>query len=89
MADPHVTLGQADLGPVPEKLREPLEEQLSSALRRAIDVVSAGYDGESVDEVAARLLAETRSALHADIAAAFQPEPAEMRRVAEEIVSRG
>ena len=88
MAEPHVTLGQPKLGPVPEKLRGPLEEQLSSALQRATEVVSNDYHGESVDEVAARLLSETRSALHPDIADAFQPEPTEIRRVAEVIVSR-
>lgn len=88
MTEPHVTLGQADLGPVPEKLRQPLEEQLSSALQRATEVVSNDYHGESVDEVAARLLAETRSALHPDIAATFQPDPTQMRRLAEVIVSQ-
>jgi hypothetical protein len=88
MAEPHVTLGQPKLGPVPEKLRGPLEEQLGSALQRATEVVSNDYHGESVEEVAARLLSETRSALHPDIADAFQPEPTEMRRVAEMIVSR-
>jgi hypothetical protein len=88
MGEPHVTLSQPDLGRVPEKLRESLEEQLSSALQRATEVVSNDYHGESVDEVAARLLAETRSALHPDIADGFQPEPAMIRRVAEEIVRR-
>jgi hypothetical protein len=88
MAEPHVTLEQPDLAPAPEKLRGPLEEQLSSALQRATEVVDHDYHGESVDEVAARLLAETRSGLHPDIADAFQPDPAEMRRVAEMIMSR-
>lgn len=88
MTEPHVTLGQPDLSPAPEKLRGQLEEQLSSALQRATEVVSNDYHGESVDEVAARLLAETRSALHPDIADAFQPDPTEMRRVAEVIVNR-
>jgi hypothetical protein len=88
MAEPHVTLGQAELGPVREELRQPLEEQLSSALQRATEVVSADYRGESVEEVAARLLAETRSALHPDVADAFQPDSTQLRRVAETIVSR-
>jgi hypothetical protein len=88
MAEPHVTLGQPQLGPAAEKLRGPLEEQLTSALQRATEVVADEYDGEPVDEVADRLLYETRSALHPDIADAFQPEPTEMRRVAEVIVSR-
>jgi hypothetical protein len=88
MAEPHVTLGRTELGPVREELRGPLEEQLSSALQRATEVVSADYRGEPVEEVAARLLVETRSALHPDIADAFQPEPTQLRRVAETIVSR-
>ncbi len=90
MAEPHVTLRQPDL-PVPEKLREPLEEQLSSALQRATEVVSREYaehGGGSVDEIAERLLAQTRDALHPDIAAGFQPDRAELRRIAEEIVRR-
>ena len=88
MAEPHVTLNQPDLGRVPEKLRGSMEEQLSSALQRATDVVSKDYHGESVDEVAARLISETRSALHPDIAEGFRPDPAEIRRVAEVIVRR-
>jgi hypothetical protein len=88
MAEPHVTLGQPNLDPVPEKLREPLEAQLSSALQRATEVVSSDYNGESVDEVVSRLLAETRSALHPDIADAFHPDPIEIRRLAEAIKTR-
>ncbi len=88
MAEPHGTLDQTDLGPVPEKLREPLEEQLGSALRRATEVVSEDYHGESVEEVAARLLTESRAALHPDIAEAFRPDPDELRRVAAVIVAR-
>jgi hypothetical protein len=89
MAEPHVTIDQPDLGPVPEKLREPLEEQLSSAVQRAVEVVSADYHGEPVAEVAARLLDETRAALHPDIAGAFRPEPAKIRELAQAIVDRG
>jgi hypothetical protein len=88
MAEPHVTLRQPDLGPVPEKLREPLEEQLSSALQRATETVAAGYRGEPVEEVAARLVDETRAGLHPDIADGFRPDPAQIRQVAEEIVRR-
>ena len=88
MAEPHVTLGQPNLDPVPEKLREPLEAQLTSALQRATEVVSNDYNGESVDEVASRLLAEARSALHPDIADAFEPDPTEIRRLAETITTR-
>ncbi len=88
MAEPHVTLNQPDLGPAPEKLRGALEEQLSSALQRATEVVTADYHGEPVDEVAARLVDETRAALHPDIAEAFAPDPVQIRRVADVIVRR-
>lgn len=88
MAEPHVTLDQPDLGPVPEKLRGPLAEQLSSALQRAVEAVSADYHGEGVDEVAARLVEQTRASLHPDIGEAFRPDPVRMRRVAETIVHR-
>ncbi|MEH1124929.1 hypothetical protein [Micromonospora sp. CPCC 206061] len=86
MAEPHVTLNQPDLDPVPEKLREPLEEQLSSALQRATEVVSADYHGEGIDEVAARLIGETHAGLHPDIATAFQPDTARIHQVAAAIV---
>jgi hypothetical protein len=33
MSEPHVTLAPEGLGPVERKLREPLQEQLSSALQ--------------------------------------------------------
>ena len=36
---------------------------------------------------ALNLLDETRSGLHPDVAAAFQPDPAELRRLAEAIVN--
>jgi hypothetical protein len=88
MSEPHVTLDQADLGQVPEKLRGPLEEQLSSALQRATSVVSAEYHGESADQVTAELLAETRSGLHPAVAESFQPDAAGLHRVAEVIVDR-
>ncbi len=88
MSEPHVTLDPDSLGPVERKLREPLEEQLSSALRAAAHRVREGYSGGSVEEVTARLLEETRTGLHPDVAAAFQPDPAELRRLAEEIVAR-
>lgn len=88
MAEPHVTLTQPTLDPVPERLRGPLEEQLSSALQRAVEVVSGDYHGEPVEEVGARLLREARSALHPDIAEAFDPDPAELRRLARTVVER-
>ncbi|GAA4471933.1 hypothetical protein [Phytohabitans houttuyneae] len=89
MAEPHVSIDQPDISPAPEKLRGALEEQLSSALQHATDVVSGDYRGEGVDEVAARLVDETRAALHPDIAEAFQPDMVQIREVAAVIVGRG
>ncbi len=86
MAEPHITLEPDPPGSVGEKLHGALEDQLNSALRAAADRVRAGYAGEPVDAVAHKLLDETRSGLHPDIAAAFRPDPAEFRRVAEAIV---
>lgn len=88
MAEPHVSLAPGQSASVPENLRGPLEDQLSSALQRATGIVADDYDGEPVDDVADELLAETKSALHPDIAEAFEPSPAQMRHVAEEIVRR-
>jgi hypothetical protein len=88
MNEPHVTLDPNQLSPAAQKLREPLEEQLTSALQRATEQVDADYHGESIDEVTERLLDATRAALHPDIADAFAPDHAELRRVAEVIVSR-
>ena len=88
MAEPHVSLDQADLSPAPEKLRGALEEQLSSALRRATEVVAGDYHGEGVEEVAARLVEHTRAGLHPDIAEAFQPDMAQIGQLAEAIVRR-
>jgi hypothetical protein len=81
-------LDAAQLPPAAQRLRGPLEDQLSSALQHATEQVRAGYHGESVDQVAEELLQQTRDALHPDIADAFQPASGELRRVAEEIVSR-
>lgn len=86
MAEPHVSLNQPDLAPAPEKLRGALEDQLSSALQRAAEVVAGDYHGEGVAAVAARLVDETRAGLHPDIASAFQPDMAQVRRLAESIV---
>jgi hypothetical protein len=88
MAEPHVTLDPDDLNPVEQKLREPLEEQLSSALAAATHRIEAGYAGEPVEEVTRRLLEETRAGLHPDVAAAFQPDVRQLRDVAAAIVSR-
>ncbi|WP_127502485.1 hypothetical protein [Actinoplanes solisilvae] len=85
--EPQVTLDSHSLNPVEEKLRGPLEEQLTSALQAATDKIRHGYDGESVDEVTEQLLDGTRSGLHPDIAAGFHPDHAQLRRVAEAIVT--
>jgi hypothetical protein len=87
MADPHVSLDPASLGPVERKLQGALEEQLSSALAAATEQVRSGYAGQSVDEVCRELLDGARGGLHPDIAAGFHPDPAELRRLAEAIVS--
>lgn len=84
--EPSVSLDPASLSPVERKLREPLEEQLSSALQAAAHRVRDGYSGESVDEVLARLVEETRAGLHPDVAAGFRPDQDQLRAVAEAIV---
>ncbi|MGC5033349.1 hypothetical protein [Micromonospora sp. DT229] len=84
MSEPHVTLEPRD--PVQEKLRGPLEQQLTSALQAAIDRVRGQYAGEPVELVCQRLLDETRVGLHPDIAAGFQPDMDEFCRVAVAIV---
>jgi hypothetical protein len=86
MAEPHVSLDPADLPPSAQHLREPLEAQLSSALQVAAKDVREHYHGESVDEVSDELVSATRDGLHPDIAAAFEPDGDELRRVAEVIV---
>ncbi len=83
---PHVSLDPDSLDPVERKLREPLEEQLTSALRAAAHRVREGYAGEPVAQVQARLLEETRAGLHPDVAAGFHPDPRQLRDVAEAIV---
>ncbi|XTZ14890.1 hypothetical protein ACQSSU_26055 [Micromonospora echinospora] len=86
MPEPHVTLDPRGLDPVQQKLRGPLEEQLTSALRAATDRVRADYAGEPVEQVCQRLLDETRTGLHPDIAAGFTPDMDEFCRVAVAIV---
>ncbi|MFI5492289.1 hypothetical protein [Actinoplanes sp. NPDC051859] len=86
MVEPHVTLDPSTLNPVEEKLRAPLEDQLTSALKAAADRVGDDYAGEPVEEVASELLDETRAGLHPDIAEGFVPDQRELRRVAEAIV---
>ena len=86
MAEPQVTLDPNRLHPVEAKLRGPLEDQLTSALQAATEKVRHAYGGEDVDQVADMLLERTRDGLHPDIAAGFQPDSAELRRLAEAIV---
>jgi hypothetical protein len=87
MTEVHVSLDPSELNDTGRRLQEPLEEQLSSALRAAAERVRDDYRGEPVDEVTRRLLEQTRQGLHSDIAAAFEPDAPELRRVAEEIVA--
>jgi hypothetical protein len=86
MSEPHVTLDPDGLSPVERRLREPLEDQLSSALQAAAHRVSEEYAGEPVDELCARLLEETRAGLHPDVAEGFRPDREQLRAVAEAIV---
>ncbi|GIF21484.1 hypothetical protein BJ973_005069 [Actinoplanes tereljensis] len=87
MAEPQVTLDPNSLNPVEDKLRGPLEEQLTSALRAATEKTKQTYAGESVETVTETLLTRTKSALHHDIADGFHPDPAQLRQVAESIVA--
>jgi hypothetical protein len=89
MSEPHITLDPDGLSPVEQKLRGPLQDQLSSALQAATEKISERYAGEPVDQVTDELLTQTRAGLHPDIAAGFVPDQRELRRVAEEIVHRG
>ncbi|MEV6630154.1 hypothetical protein AB0M54_05315 [Actinoplanes sp. NPDC051470] len=88
MVEPQVNLDPQSLSPVERKLQGPLEDQLSSALAAATDKISERYAGENVDQLTEQLLIETRTHLHPDIAAGFQPDQAELRRVAEAIITR-
>ncbi len=87
MVEPHISLDPQTLSPVEEKLRGPLEEQLTSALQAAAERITASYAGESVDQVTTMLLEQTKSGLHPDIAAGFTPDHAQLRDVAEAIVA--
>jgi hypothetical protein len=86
MQELHVSLDDAQLSPAAQKLQEPLEAQLSSALQRAADQLAQDYHGESAAEVSARLLETARSSLHPDIAAAFQPDAAELDQAARAVI---
>jgi hypothetical protein len=87
MAEPQVTLDPHSLNPVEEKLRGPLEDQLTSALQAATDKTRHAYAGETVDQVTGLLLQRTRDGLHPDIAAGFHPDPMQLRHVAETIAT--
>ena len=86
MVEPQIHLDPASLNPVEEKLRGPLEDQLTSALQAATAKVTNEYAGEPVDTVTEKLLEATRAGLHPDIAAGFTPDQHELRSVAEAIV---
>jgi hypothetical protein len=87
MSEPHVSLDPGTLSPVEQKLQGPLEDQLTSALAAATNKIKQRYAGEPVTDVEAALLREAKAGLHPDIAAAWTPDPAELRRVAESIVA--
>jgi hypothetical protein len=86
MAELHVSLDSDKLTGVEHKLQDQLEEQLTASLRDAAAVVAEAYDGQSEDEVAQWILAETRQRLHPDIASGFQPDDAKLRQVAQTII---
>ncbi|GIF44729.1 hypothetical protein Axi01nite_90400 [Actinoplanes xinjiangensis] len=88
LAEPHITLDPQTLNPVEQKLRGPLEEQLSSALQAATVKVEQHYAGETVEQVTSMLLEQARAGLHPDIAAGFNPDHEQLRHVAEVIVTR-
>jgi hypothetical protein len=88
MGEPQISLDPHTLNPVEEKLRGPLEDQLTSALQAATHKVESRYAGEPVDQVVRMLLEQTRAGLHPDIAAGFSPDQRELHRVAEAIVAR-
>ena len=86
--EPQISLDPHSLSPVEQKLRGPLEDQLTSALQAATGKIEQGYAGQSVDQVERELFALTKAGLHPDIAAAFAPDHAQLRQVAQVIVSR-
>ena len=66
--------------------RAQLTHMLPRALQAATDKITSRYAGQSVDEVTALLLTETRAGLHPDIAAGWTPDQAHLRAVAEAVV---
>jgi hypothetical protein len=87
MTDPQVTLDPNSLNPVEEKLRGPLEEQLTSALKAATDQTRQTYAGEPVEVVCRQLLERAKEHLHPDIAAGFQPDHDQLLQVASAIAA--
>jgi hypothetical protein len=81
MSDPHITLN-TEPGTIEDELHDPLEEQLTSALRAAVDRLSGEVTGQPVDQVYDQLLHATTDGLHPDIAARFDPDEPELRRIA-------
>jgi hypothetical protein len=86
-ADAHVTL-HTEPGTIENELHDPLEEQLTSALRAAVDRLAGTVTGQPVDQVYDELVRATGDGLHPDIAAHFEPDEAELRRVAT-LLARG
>jgi hypothetical protein len=87
MAEPQISLDPQSLSPVEEKLRGPLESQLTSALQAATEKIQHEYAGQTVDQVTEMLFEGTKSGLHPDIAAGFHPDYLQLRQVAEAIVA--
>lgn len=87
MMDPQISLDPSSLSPVQQKLQGALEDQLTSALQAATSHISEQYAGQPVDEVESMLFEQTKSGLHPDIAAAFTPDHAQLRQVAQAIVT--
>ncbi|TQS46080.1 hypothetical protein [Cryptosporangium phraense] len=86
MVDPHVSLDEDTLSPAAQRLRGPLEDQLTSALKAAADKVGESYAGEDVEQVMDELVTAAKKGLHPDIAAGFDPDPTQLRALAEAIV---
>ncbi|WP_433053528.1 hypothetical protein [Dactylosporangium sp. CS-033363] len=87
MQELHVSIDADHADPAVQRLQEPLEAQLTSALQRAAEVIAHDYHGESVDEVSHRLIELARESLHPDIANAWLPDEHELRQAAEAIVN--
>ena len=85
MQEVHVSI-DPDGDPAVERLQEPLEAQLTSALQRAVEEVGREYGGEGLDEVSRKLLATARASLHPDIAAAWHPDEDELLQAARAVV---